>query len=208
MTAVGKSATAVNFVDAVEADERTGLYDTITFAEPAHSRPWVFPRHFDKAIPFDNIEQMQMNASPQSTYVEGVVSALNRKMDDETIRAFFADRLVGENGSTTESFAAGFQFGVSVGGTTSGLNVEKLQNALEILRSNEVALEDGEQIYAVIAPKQERNLLNVLKRGDTFIKSADLVNIKTYALLPVIKCIYFCSVGECDCQVVGAFKKA
>lgn len=185
MTAVGKSATAVNFIDSIEADERSGLYDTIVFAEPAHTRPWVFPRHFDKAVPFDSIEQMQMNANPQSTYVEGVLSALNRKMDDEMIRAFFADRLVGENGTTTESFSASFQVGVSVGGTTSGLNVEKLQNGLEILRSNEVALEDNESIYAVIAPKQERNLLNEIEviNNDFTAKrllDAGTVHMQTY----------------------------
>lgn len=162
-TAVGKSATVVNFVDAVEADERSGLYDSIVFGEPTHTRPWVFPRHFDKALPFDSIEQMQMNANPQSTYVDGVVAALNRKMDDEAIRAFFADRLVGENGTTTDSFSSSFQVGVSVGGTTSGLNVEKLQAALEIARGNEVGLDDGEQFACVIAPKQERNLLNEIE---------------------------------------------
>ena len=132
-TGEGKSATVVNQIDAFEAEERTALYDTVVFGEPAHTRPWVYPRHFDKAIPFDSIEQMQMNANPQSEYVQGVVAAINRKMDDEAIRAFFADRLLGESAGTTDSFAAGFQVGVSVGGTTSGLNVEKLQNGIQIL---------------------------------------------------------------------------
>ena len=157
MTAVGKSATVVNTIDAFEADERTALYEDIVFGEPAHTRPWVYPRHFDKALPFDSIEQMQMNANPQSEYVQGVIAALNRKMDDEAIRALFADRLLGESAGTTESFSASFQVGVSVGGTTSGLNVEKLQAAFEILRAQEVM---DEAIYCVISPKQERNLMN------------------------------------------------
>lgn len=157
MTAVGKSATVVNQIDAFEADERSALYDSIVFGAVTHNRPWVYPRHFDKAIPFDSIEQMQMNANPQSEYVQGVVAAIHRKMDDEVIRAFFADRLLGESAGTTDSFAAGFQVGVSVGGTTSGLNVEKVQNALQILRESEVM--EG-QIHCVISPKQERNLMN------------------------------------------------
>jgi hypothetical protein len=169
MSGEGKSATVVNQIDAFEADERSALYDPVVFGEPTHTRPWVYPRHFDKAIPFDSIEAMQMNANPQSEYVQGVVAAINRKMDDEAIRAFFADRNVGEAGTTTDSFAAGFQVGVSVGGTTSGLNVEKLQNAIQIFEENEVDL-DMEQLYCVISPKQKRNLMNEIEvtSGDFF----------------------------------------
>lgn len=157
MTATGKSATVVNQIDAFEADERSGLYDAIVFGSVTHNRPWVYPRHFDKAIPFDNIEQMQMNANPQSQYVQGVVAAINRKMDDEAIRAFFADRLLGESAGTTDSFAAGYQVAVTVGGAGSGLNVQKIQAGLEILRAGEVF---DEQIHCVISPKQEKNLMD------------------------------------------------
>jgi hypothetical protein len=169
MTAVGKSATVVNFIDAFEADERTGIYDPVVFGEPTHTRPWVYPRHFDKAIPFDSIEQMQMEANPQSEYVMGVVAALNRKMDDESVRAFFADRNVGENGSTSESFPAANQVSVNEGGTASGLNVEKLQKAFELAQVNEIDTE-VEQAYCVISPKQKKNLMNEIEvtSGDFF----------------------------------------
>lgn len=160
MTAVGKSATVVNQVDAFEAEERTALYDPIVFGTATHTRPWVYPLHFDKAIPFDDIEQMQMNANPSSEYVQGVVAAMNRKSDDEAIRAFFAARNLGEAGTTSESFSSSFQVGVNVGGTASGLNVEKIQAALEILRVNEVF---DEQVNCVISPKQERNLMNEIE---------------------------------------------
>lgn len=169
MTAVGKSATVVNQIDAFEAEERSGMYDDIVFAAPTHTRPWVYPRHFDKAIPFDTIEQMQMNANPTSEYVQGVVAALNRKMDDEAIRAFFDARNVGEAGTTSDTFSASYQVGVNVGGTASGLNVEKLQNAIQVFEENEVDL-DMEQLYCVISPKQKRNLMNEIEvtSGDFF----------------------------------------
>lgn len=169
MAGEGKSATVVNQIDAFEADERSALYDPVVFGEPTHTRPWVYPRHFDKALPFDSIEAMQSNANPQSQYVQGIVAAINRKMDDESIRAFFADRNVGEAGTTTDSFAAGFQVGVSVGGTTSGLNVEKLQNAIQIFEEQDIDL-DMEQLYCVISPKQKRNLMNEIEvtSGDFF----------------------------------------
>lgn len=162
MTAEGKSATVVNLIDAIEADERTTRYDDIVPGDPAQTRPWVFPRHFDKAVFLDTIDQVRMNANPQSAYVEAIVAAINRKMDDEAIRAFFADRLVGENGTTTEAFAAAQQVGTNIGGTSSGLNVEKLQAGLEILKVNEVD-PTTEKVYCVIAPKQERNLMNEIE---------------------------------------------
>lgn len=165
MTAVGKAATVVNFIEAVEADERTTLYAAMPLSAATHKRPWVYPRHFDKAIPFDSIEQMQMNANPQSSYVQTLVAAINRKMDDETIRAFFAARNLETNdgGVASDSFSASLQVGVSVGGTTSGLNVEKLQSVLEIARGLEVGLEDGEVLNIAISPKQERNLMNEIE---------------------------------------------
>lgn len=178
MTAVGKSATVVNQIDAFEAEERTGIYEPIVFGEPVHNRPWVYPRHFDKAIPFDSIEQMQMNANPSSEYVSGVVAALNRKADDEAIRAFFADRLMGESAGTTDSFSSSFQVGVSVGGTTSGLNVEKLQAALEIMRAAEVM---DEQIHCVISPKQERNLMNEIEVTSSDFTAKRIIDSGTMA---------------------------
>lgn len=169
MTGEGKAATAVNQIDAFEADERTGMYDPVVFGEPKHNRPWVYPRHFDKAIPFDSIEQMQMNANPQSEYVQGVVAAINRKMDDEAIRAFFADRNMGESGAVVDQFSSTMQVGVNIGGTASGLNVEKLQNAIQVFEEQEVDL-DAEQLYCVISPKQKRNLMNEIEvtSGDFF----------------------------------------
>ncbi len=170
MTATGKSATVVNFIDAFEADERTTLYDRKALGEPNHTRPYVYPRHFDKAIAFDSIEQMQMNANPQSEYVRGVVAAINRKMDAEAIAAFFRDRNVDTNNSATasSSFPSANQVTVSVGGTTSGLNVEKLQTAWRLARENYV--DPMEQAYCVISPKQEQNLMNEIEvtSGDFF----------------------------------------
>jgi hypothetical protein len=185
MTAVGKSATVVNQIAAFDADERTGLYDTIVFGEPTHTRPWVYPRNFDKALPFDSIEAMQMNANPSSEYVRGVVAALNRKMDDEAIRAFFANRLMGESAGTTGVFAAAsdgssssYAIGVSVGGTTSGLNVEKVQAALEVLRAGEVM---DEQVHCVISPKQERNLMNEIEVTSSDFTAKRIIDSGTMA---------------------------
>jgi hypothetical protein len=45
----GQSATVVNLIDVGEAEERGELYTPIIPADVVHTRPWVFPRNFDKA---------------------------------------------------------------------------------------------------------------------------------------------------------------
>jgi hypothetical protein len=169
MTATGKAAVAADQIGAIEADERTTRYDDITPKDPGQTRPWVYPRTFDGAILLDSFDQMRMLSDPKSKYVTSVVNAISRKMDDEAIRAFFDSRNIGETGSTSDAFPAAQQVGVSVGGTTSGLNVEKLQNGIQILEEAEVDL-DREQLYCVITPKQKRNLMNEIEvtSGDFF----------------------------------------
>lgn len=162
MTAVGKAATVVNLLGQVEADERTAIYDPIAFGNIEHTRPWVFPRHFDKALPFESIEQMQMNANPQSGYVDALVAAIHRKMDEEVIRALFADRLIGENGTTTESYSTNNDVGTNVGGTASGLNVQKLQKVLQLARIAEVDPK-VDKLTIVISPVQETNMLDEME---------------------------------------------
>lgn len=164
----GSGATVVNLIDVGEAEERTELYTPIIPSDVDHRRPWVYPRHFDKAVLFDNIEAMQTNANPTSTYVQGIVNAINRKCDDEAILRFFADRQIstGTNaatGTTTDSFSSSRQISVDIGGNASSLNVEKLQAILEAMRGVEVGVEEDEIINIAITPKQEHQLMNEIE---------------------------------------------
>lgn len=165
MTATGQSAVVAQFIDVGEAEDRTELYTPIAADDAVHTRPWVYPLNCDKAILFDSIEQMQMEANPTSQYVQGIVAAINRNTDSEGLRAFFANRNVGQNGGTSEAFNANSNRVISVdtGGTASGLNVEKIQALLESMRSTEIGIDDGEQINIAISPKQERNLMNEIE---------------------------------------------
>jgi len=164
MTAVGQQAVMAQFIDVGEAEDRNELYTPIAADDVIHTRPWVFPSNCDKAVLFDSIEQMQMAANPTSDYVQGIVAAINRKMDNAGVNAFFASRMVGQQGTTAEAFdTTNRVIGVDVGGTASGLNVEKIQALLESMRSAEVGIDDDETINIAISPKQERNLMNEIE---------------------------------------------
>lgn len=162
VTGEGKGATVVDQVGQTEMEERTTRFAPINPANIPHTRPWVYPQFFEKAELFDTIDKLKMNADPTSQYVRALVAARNRKRDVVANAAFWATRNVGENGTTTEAFSALYQVGQSVGGTNSGLNVEKLQAALEIIKLADVDL-DTETIYCRISPKQERNLMNEIE---------------------------------------------
>lgn len=164
MTAVGQAAVMAQFIDVGEAEDRNELYTPMNASPANHTRPWVYPVNCDKPVLFDTIEQMQMSANPTSDYVQGIVAAINRKMDGEAVRAFFAARQVGQSGATTEAFdTANRVISVDVGGTASGLNVEKCQALLESMRSTEVGVDDDEVINIAISPKQERNMMNEIE---------------------------------------------
>lgn len=182
MTAIGKAATVVNFVDVGEAKERDQLYDDIVFDDVIHNRPWVYPRHFDKAIPFDSIEQMQMNANPTSEYVQGVVTALNRKEDVEAVRAFFANRNTGQAGEISEAFpTATNTVGIDVGGVGSSLNVEKVQQVKKLMTRNEVGIDDGDIMNIVISGDEEQSMMNEIEVTSSDFTAKRIIDAGTIA---------------------------
>ena len=163
----GKSATVVDFVGSIELDERTTLYDDIIPKDVDHFRPYVYPRHFDGAIFFDDIEKMQANANPQSAYLQDEVAAMYRAQDREAIRAFFDTRTLDMASGSQQSQA--FNFGnnrvvdVNVGGATSGLNVQKLQKLKVLMKQSEVGMDDDELIHIAISPVEESQLMDEIE---------------------------------------------
>lgn len=160
---VGKAASPVDQVGAVNAVKRTTRYAPQGRTDTPTDRRWVYPVDYD--VPpqmVDSFDKLRLINDPKSPFVETAVYALGRGMDDEIVTAFFGDAKTGETGATTTSFPAGQQVDVSVGGTTSGLNVAKLRNAKKILMANQVDL-DNDPIYCVITSTQHDNLLNEIQ---------------------------------------------
>lgn len=142
----------------------TAALDITTSALPApnvdvaQTGRWVYPEKKGWGTVVDDIELLQTNISPQGAYVQTALAAMNRKMDDMWLSAFFGDSKTGETGSTTTSFPAAQQVSVNEGGTASGLNVEKLRAAQELLLSNDIDL-DYDMVYIGVSPKQHDDLL-------------------------------------------------
>lgn len=155
-------------VDATEAVSRS------TSAKPAinldvnHDGRWVFPQTFDWGKVVDDIDLLQTNIQPQGDYIRKAVAAMNRKQDDLFVTAFFGTAQTGETGATATTFLAGNQVAVTVGGggSDTGLNVDKLRDAKQILLEADVDL-DMERIYIGVSPRQHADLLSLTQVTST-----------------------------------------
>lgn len=146
-------------VDSTEVVQRSTRAKPAINIDMDHTGRWVYPETYDWGRVVDDIDLLQTNIQPQGAYVQSAVAAMNRKMDDLFLSAFFGTAKTGETGATSTSFLAANQVAVTEGvGAATGLNIEKLRAAKKILLQNEVDL-DMESIYVGVSPTQHDNLL-------------------------------------------------
>lgn len=163
----GEGASPVDQYGVTEARERTGRAVPKEASHTPTDRRWVYPRFFDWSEIIDNIDVLQTASDPQNPLVQACTAALGRRIDDEIVRAFFADARTGKQGGTTTSFPGGQQVSLDTGGAGSKLNVAKLRAAKKLLMANEVDVA-SDQIVCVVNAVQHDALL-----GEMQITSAD-----------------------------------
>lgn len=158
----GEGAQVADYLkEATSQKNRASKSDT-QYSDIDTERRWVYPNSYSSHILVDQLDKLKTLNDPSNQYLNHQVMRLGRDLDDEIIAAFFATAKTGKNGGTNTTFPAAQVVGVDVGGTTSGLNVEKLLSAREILMANEVDM-DFEELICPISAKQERNLQNEIK---------------------------------------------
>lgn len=157
-THVGQSASPVDQIGIIEMQDVTTRFEPMPRVDAPTDRRWVAP--FDADLPqlIDTFDKLKLLTDPQSAEVQSAVAAANRKFDDRIGNAFFAAAMTGVTGATSTAFDATNQFvSVSTGGTTSNMNVAKLEAGRSILLRNEVALEE-EAIYVAITSTEDLSL--------------------------------------------------
>lgn len=158
----GKQASPVDQIGAIAARRRSSRFEPMGRVDAPTDRRWIFPSFYDLPQLVDSIDKLQMVTDPESALVQNAIYAMGRAMDDEIIAAFWADAKTGENGGSTTSFGSGQSVSVSLGGTTSGLNVPKLREARRILMANEVDL-DTVMPTIVITSNEHDDLLGEIQ---------------------------------------------
>lgn len=171
----GEAAQVVKQFGEVEFQPRLTRSEDTTFSDIEHKQRWVFPETFDLALPVDKIDEIKMLNSPLSPYVEAMRAGWARKWDQTVIDAFFATSKTGKNGGTNTAFPADAEHVVPINAGASGdtgLNIEKLIQARELLTKKEVDL-SLEQPHIAVTSKQISDMLRSVEAT-----SADYAQIK------------------------------
>lgn len=153
-------ASAVDQYGATEMVEVTGRFEPMSRIDRELDRVWVYPKDYDHPELVDSFDLLRLLRDPKSALVMGAGKAAKRKIDDVITAAFYASVKSGTDGSTTDTFdTTNHRVDAAVGASAdTGLNVEKVLEAIKIMENLEIDF-DSEEAYIAITPTQSNNLL-------------------------------------------------
>lgn len=154
-------------VGATAAIERTSRHSDTPRVDTPHARRAVTMSTFEWADLIDQADKVRMLIDPTSTYAKSAMMAMNRSRDDVIIEAALGTARTGKNGTTNVVLPSSQK--VPAGGT--GLTIDKLRSAAEILNGNDV--DPDIRRYMAITSKQLTDLLE-----STEITSSDFNTVK------------------------------
>lgn len=166
---VGNGAAVVDQYGEINAYQPVGRNAPLVGQDVSASRRWVYPNDREIVRWINNYDQLRMLIDPKSEFMRGVAAGMARAEDDLIISAFFATAQTGQAGAGTESHTN--QVTVSIGGTNSGLNVDKLLRAKRLLAAAHV--DPSEEIYCAVSARQIEDLLKQAQ-----VTSADFNSVK------------------------------
>lgn len=169
-TITGASFT-INNLDKVEMDENTVRHGDTIWSDIDHTARTVPMRDFFKALPLDkaDIPKMLVNPVTGGQYMQQLVAARNRKIDD-IIFAAALGTINSVDGSTGPYTLPAGQI-IAAGGT--GFTKAKIIQARTIFMANEVAEEDDEELFMLYDSLAASQIL-----ADTTLTSADFMAAK------------------------------
>lgn len=159
---VGKQASPVDQVGAIEAQKVTSRFAPMGRVDAPTDRRWVYPIDYDLPQMIDSFDKLRLITDPKSAYVQNALFAMGRAKDKEIIAAFMGTAKTGESGSTSTSFTSGNEIDVAVGGSNSRLNVAKLRAVRELALANQIDL-DEDPLYCGLTAKDDSALLNEIE---------------------------------------------
>ena len=154
-------------IGSTAALKRTSRHADTPRVDTPHSRRRATMEDYDWADLIDQEDKVRMLISHQSEYAKAGAYAMGRAMDDAIIAAATGNAFAGVSGGTTVALPAGQKVAVN----SSGLSLEKLIDAKEILDAADV--DPDEERYLICTAKQMSDLLALEK-----ITSADYATVK------------------------------
>jgi len=137
-----------------EAKEKNTRHQDIEYNPDDYSRRMVTPKvaYWSKLV--DTEDEISMGLDPKSALMTAGKNAIGRKLDDYIIAALRGTAYTGSDGTTSTSLGSGQK----VAADASGLTLDKILDAQEILNSADVP--EGER-YFLYGPKQLKDLLKI-----------------------------------------------
>lgn len=161
---VGKQASPVNQVGAIQAKAPAGRFAPKNRTDAQFTRRWVFPNPMEIDQLIDSFDELETIVDPKSQYVENAANAFGRAWDDMLIANALGTAQIGTDGAsftaeTWASFSSAYNVAHDFGASaTTGLTAAKLIEANRIFRHNHVDLEN-DPATVVIGSTQESDLL-------------------------------------------------
>jgi len=155
----GESAVAVDQFGSVEMQEIVSRFAPMGRVDAAVDRRWVDPIDYSLPQMVDTFDKLRLMIDPQGPLAQAAIKASGRKMDQIIFDAFYAGAKTGKAGGTTTTFdTTNHRVDAAVGAAAdTGLNVDKILEAVRLLEDNDVDTE-MEMPCMAITPKQHENL--------------------------------------------------
>lgn len=169
---VGKQASPVDQIGAVEMQPVTGRFAAMGRVDAPTDRRWVMPSDFDLPQLIDSFDKLRLITDPESSYVQNAVMAAERQFDRLIINAFTGTAYTGETGATATSFTAANEVDVAVGGANSKINVAKIKSVKELMEANDIDFE-RERAFIGITAADHAALLNEIQIISSDFKSGE-----------------------------------
>lgn len=150
-------------VGEVDAQEIESRHSDTKYQDTPHDGRWIAqPNAFAYADLIDKHDKLASGIDVQGMYTMAGTAALNRNVTNAIIGGIFGNAQTGLKGTILTPFDTNNVVPVNEGGTISGLTVDKLAAAQEILRANFVDL-DEDELWMALTARQSRELLRQLE---------------------------------------------
>lgn len=156
----GEAAVPVDQYGAAEMQEVVSRFAPMARTDVATDRRWVYPTDYSVSQMVDTFDKLRLMIDPMGPLAQAASKGVARQIDNILFDAFFADAKTGKAGGTTETFdTTNHRVDAAIGGAAdTGLNVDKILRAKQIMESANVDLE-MEEAYMAVTPLQHENLL-------------------------------------------------
>lgn len=191
LPAEGEAKSAADLIGAVEAQEDNGIDRRNIENIPARSRRWlVFPNRTRSGQYIDKQEKLLSTQDPTSNLVRSHTLAVQRGFADKILGIRYVSKGVFEpraggilGGASDGKMPGGALVQLPAKSYTAadgvGLTLAKLIASKERLNIDNFGMEDDDEMFCAITPKQVTDLLKIAAATGTSLNQFDIDQLKT-----------------------------